>query len=202
MQEFEYNDFITRNQVSNNVNTFLHNYPRITNLINSGNVYLAGGAIRRMVENNPKESDYDLFIRKGSIDNIEKEIKDQGFQLNRETENHREYLFMGNKNSTRIQIMYNWTFHTPDQLLNFFDFTLCQCAMTEQRLYFGDYTLFDIAKRRIAINRITFFHSSLRRMFKYSNQGYYACAGTLQTFINSVLDNPSEARNGDFKYVD
>ena len=155
-----------------------------------------------MVENNAKESDYDLFIRKGPANAIMDELIRQGFQLKRETENHREYFFMGDEKDTRIQLMHNWTFHTPEQLLNFFDFTLCQCALSGDQLYFGDYTLFDIAKRRIAISRITFHHSSLRRMFKYGNQGYYACAGTLQTFINSVLDNPSEARNGDFKYVD
>lgn len=202
MQTFNYVDFCARNQVSNNVNMFLHNYPIIADMISSQTIYLAGGAIRRMVENNSKESDYDLFIRRNTAKEIEERLVEQGFQLKRETENHREYFFMGNEKDTRIQIMHNWTFHTPERLLNFFDFTLCQCALSGSELYFGDYTLFDIAKRRIAINRITFHHSSLRRMFKYGNQGYYACAGTLQTFMNSVLDNPTEARNGNFTYVD
>ena len=206
MQEFNYRSFIARNKVYNkNIDDFFAANPDIRRCMESRRILLAGGAVRRMVENNPKESDYDFFLTPGSGHQAAAEdaLRSSSFVFDKATEHHVQYTLTDAKGHvTKVQLITAWTFNGPKPLIDFFDFTICQCVFDGKQLYFGDYTLFDIANKRLAINKVRFHHSTLRRMLKYGNQGYYACAGTLQTFIDSVrLASPEEV-NRDIKYVD
>lgn len=202
MQTFSYVKFVERN----NVNTiflsrFIINHPNTYGLIKSGSVVLAGGAIRRLVECSKTESDYDLFILGNTSSNyVEHTLLLDGFKKQRTTEHHNEYVH--ENYGTKVQVITMQSYKNIAELFEFFDFTICQCAFDGISLHFGDYTLFDIARKRLAINKITFFHSSLRRMLKYGNQGYYACSGTLQTYINAVAEASKDALNQEIKYVD
>ena len=59
-----------------------------------------------------------------------------------------------------------------------FDYTICQFAVdTNGMLWCGDHSLWDLARKRLAVHRITFPVSSLRRLLKYTSKGFYACSG-------------------------
>lgn len=206
MQTFNYRDFVQRNKVyTQNLDRFLGSSPHVARCLNTRRVMLAGGAIRRMVENNPLESDYDFFVTPGSVHQaaLESALQLDSYIRDKATEHHVQFSRTDAENhATKVQVITAWQFNGPEPLMDFFDFTMCQCVYDGKDLYFGDYTLFDIANKRLAINKVRFHHSTLRRMLKYGKQGYYACAGTLQTFLHSVVNNPTDALRGDIKYVD
>jgi len=64
----------------------------------------------------------------------------------------------------------------------------------------GDFTLWDLGRKRLAVHRITFPVSSMRRVLKYTRQGFYACNGALNSLLRATADNP-ELRT-DIAYVD
>lgn len=41
----------------------------------------------------------------------------------------------------------------------------------------------------------------MRRLIKYTKQGFYACNGTMSTFLEKVIENPSMLETR-FQYVD
>ncbi len=202
MQIFNEVQFSARNKVNNKfIVQFMIDSSQTLRYMRNQSIVLAGGAVRRMVENNQEESDYDLFMFGDTkLEYVEEALRADNYEFIRGTEHHREYVqaISGRK----VQLITNWRYKDIADLFSFFDFTICQCAFDGNSLYFGDYSLFDIARKRLVINRIQFFHSSLRRMLKYGNQGYYACAGTLQTFLNAVAAAPKEVLNQEIKYVD
>ena len=93
-------------------------------------------------------------------------------------------------------------FQTIDELLAGFDFTVCQFAYDGEKLYCGDHSLWDLARRRIVINNVRFPIATLRHMLKYNRQGFFACSGALTEFIRKTVEMGPQAYNDKYKYID
>jgi len=85
--------------------------------------------------------------------------------------------------SRRIQLIRAIYPTDADDLLDKFDFTICQLAYDGETVTVGKFTLWDIARKRLAVHKITHHVSSLRRLLKYTSQGYYACTGCLTDIL-------------------
>lgn len=81
-------------------------------------------------------------------------------------------------------------YSTVETLLDSFDYTICQFATDGENLYLGDTTLFDTVRKKLHINRITYSLATIRRLIKYSKQGFVACNGCLNTILNCRINNP------------
>lgn len=101
----------------------------------------------------------------------------------------------------RIQLIKKLFFKDAADLIDFFDFTICQFVTDGEDLLCGDFSLWDLARKRLVINKITYPVSSMRRLIKYTKQGFYACNGTMSTFLEKVIEKPSMLETR-FQYVD
>ncbi|MNV76271.1 hypothetical protein D3C71_1696100 [compost metagenome] len=92
-------------------------------------------------------------------------------------------------------------YDSAETLLDSFDFTITQLAYDGTDLIFGKYTLWDLTRKRLALHKLTYGVATTRRLIKYTNQGFTACAGVLQSILEAVVANPDVIQS-DVKYVD
>lgn len=161
-------------------------------------VWLAGGALRRTITGKPLDSDFDIFFAGYDHYVSYKDLlaKFDG-KLHKESENADTYhIEVDGKKRTIQLIKVIYPQHVAD-LLDAFDFTICQLAYDGIELATGEYTLWDIGRKRLAVHKITRHVSSLRRLLKYTKEGYYACQGCL----TEVLLAANAATPGQIKEV-
>ena len=150
--------------------------------------WIAGGALRAFVEGRPITTDVDFFFRN------DKEYKDFVDYLVddrvSETASNTTFKTLVNGIEYKIQAINLAVYPTLVDCLESFDFTICMLGTDGDRLYAGEYTLFDIARKRLAVNRITYAAASVRRLLKYAAQGYTACQGCIVQMLEAVVENP------------
>jgi len=165
--------------------------------------WIAGGAIRRTALGQEPDSDFDFFFRSvEQLDTFSLSLEARGFTLFRETEHHKHYrgYIDGDPMMRDIQLIRFSFYASAEAVIDSFDFTICMLAFDGVRLTVGDFTLWDLGRKRLAVNRITFPVSSMRRLLKYTRQGFYACNGALNALLRASVENP-ELRT-DIAYVD
>ena len=176
-------------------------------------VYIAGGSVRRTLEGKIDLSETDIdffFIDQQQYEATRRFIQAQDSCLDSETNdvvNFSVSIRMANKqpitNKTfKFQLIKNRYYRTVGDLLDSFDFTICQFATgRDRKLYVGPYSLWDLGRKKLAVNRITFPVSSMRRMIKYTTQGFTACNGCMQTILQTTVEQP-HLLNTRFQYID
>lgn len=165
--------------------------------------WIAGGAIRRTIMAQEPDSDFDFFFRDADqLETFRMGLESRGFSLFRESEHHMHYRghIDGDPMMRDIQLIRFQFYPDSAAVIDSFDFTLCQVAFDGMRLTVGDFTLWDLGRKRLAVNKITFPVSSMRRLLKYTRQGFYACNGALNELLRATANNP-ELRT-DIAYVD
>ena len=90
---------------------------------------------------------------------------------------------------------------TVEECLDTFDLTICQFAAHKGILYVGQYTMWDLARKRLALHKLTFGAATVRRPLKYTKQGFTACSSSIGTILEAVGEDPSVI-NSDIQYVD
>jgi hypothetical protein len=176
--------------------------------------WIAGGAVRRTIQCKTLDSDFDFFF--ASADQTEKfaaDLVSLGGQLRGKNEKNQTYILpskvVGGDNETpltqlpelKIQLITFQYFASAEQVIDSFDFTLCQFAYDGSKLYMGDFSLWDVARKRLVPNRISYATSSLRRLLKYANQGFTVCGGALSEILQQVVQNP-QIIEADTLYID
>jgi len=190
--------------------------------------WLGGGCLRQAVEGKSCETDFDIFFKnadqheifqhrmiEGSgVDEIADNIFPVLFPVLRLKDNKRLFTktletshvtnfdFTEDKNKYNIQLIHGDFFHdSVEHLLDSFDYTICQLATDGETIIVGDYTLLDIANKKLAVHKLTFPAASLSRAVKYGSYGYKMCNGEALKFLTSVVQRPTllETR---FAYID
>lgn len=167
--------------------------------------WLAGGALRRTLLGGIPDSDFDFFFR--DADQLKAfilKLEARGMEKVRETEHHVHYRGrLGDSGLPRdIQCIRFAFYPSAEAVVDSFDFTICQFAYDGQMLTCGDYALFDLGRKRLAVNRITYPVSSMRRMLKYARQGFMACNGALSEILKQTAQSPEILANLNIFYVD
>jgi len=172
------------------------NEPPLLTLSNYG--ILCGGAIRRIILKQPLDSDFDFFF-------LENKHTENLFEAgNLLTKNkfkkvvENQFAQTWVKNDFKIQLILN-KYKDIEAILDSFDFTICQFALHMGILHSGEYSLWDLGRRRLVPHKITYPLASMRRVIKYAQQGLYVCEGCIQTIMQAALDNPSWT---EIKYID
>ena len=192
--------------------------------------YIAGGAIRKTISGKPQDSDIDFFFRSQEqfdlFDSICAEFSGAKYLSGNDANKTYSIPFdildgdKKEKKAIKIQLIKISFYGSIEKLFETFDFTICQCgiqiicikdstgnvnySLENSTLYFSDYFLFDFIRNRLVINKITYPVASLRRMIKYTKQGFYACPGCMESFLNEVVKLNSENPQGfeKSKYID
>lgn len=155
--------------------------------------WIGGGAIRRTIQREALESDFDFFFAsEGQFKTFVENIKLRGGEQLFETPTNITFLVPseGDEPTLKVQAIRAGYHPTLEAMLATFDFSLCQCGYDGTDLVLGDWTLYDLARKRLIPGRISFGVSSLRRMLKYTRQGYTVCSGGLSDFLQQIADDP------------
>lgn len=147
--------------------------------------WIAGGSIRRWFTGEEQNSDIDIFIK-----NAEKKIENELITTNKLSkvvmETAKNITFK--KDNSTIQII-RMPFTSIADCLDKFDFCLCQFALDTQGFIFSTVkAITTTLNKHLAVNKIQkgFEIDSLRRAFKYQQQGFFPCMGTLKELTTAI----------------
>lgn len=163
--------------------------------------FLVGGSVRRFILGKPQDSDFDIgFASQSQLESSAATLLERGAKQTIDTNFYRGFTIeIGEK--TRVIQFLKVAYGTAAEVIDSFDFTICQTAFDSESLIFGDYTLYDLGRKRLAIHKVTHAKSTVRRLLKYGNQGFTVCNGCIDSILKAVVANPSLA-DSNIHYVD
>jgi hypothetical protein len=166
-------------------------------------VFIAGGCLRDYYSGrNPFASDIDVFFQDKAQRRVSLEYLNSKSELLYENENVTRLLYK----NLKIDIV-NKFYESPEHCINSFDFTVAMIAVDKNTVYMDERTLYDLAKRQLMINKITYPLSTLSRVLKYVRKGYKICNEELTKVYESCrAGKPSDEQilpqqNGSFGFA-
>ncbi|CAL8901955.1 conserved hypothetical protein [Bacillus pumilus] len=170
--------------------------------IGVGQVWVAGGAVRKTLLQKEIDSDYDFFFSNNeALVAFKQHVKEEGGKLSSETLHQETYLIDIQNKPRVIQLIKIGFYENVSKLLDTFDFTITQFAYDGESLYAGSHSLWDLSRNRLALHKLTYGVATMRRLIKYTNQGFIACAGTMQSILEEAVKNPDVIKS-EIKYID
>lgn len=182
--------------------------------------WVAGGAIRRIFSGEEHNTDIDYFFQnEEQFNNVKTALESEGAILRGKNDMNHSYTIPATEEvvydaetgeetpftkfvaEVKVQLIHFRYYANPYEVLDSFDYTLSQFLWDGASFYFGDFSLFDVARKRLVPHKISYGVSTLRRMLKYTDQGYTICAGGLGDILNQVADKP-EIINQEVQYID
>lgn len=166
--------------------------------------WCAGGAIRRTLAKHALDSDYDFFFKSVDAMNEWEAALPKTLTLIRETDHHKHWrgILEGSELSVDIQAIKFRYYDTAESVIDSFDYTITQFALDGDALVTTPYALWDLGRKKLAIHKVTYPVATMRRLLKYSNQGFTACAGCMATLLRETASNPDALAQLDIEYVD
>ena len=144
--------------------------------------WLAGGAIRDYFMGVPVKTDYDMFFP--DADNYQKAydyFKSKDCKIKWESENGCKIVYAGNTYD-----LVKKYFADPQTTIEAFDFTVSMFAVDLERIYHGETTFIDLAKRQLMFNKITYPASTMSRAFRYYKKGFVMCIGEMRKLFEAI----------------
>lgn len=181
--------------------------------VRPGGPWIAGGAVRRTIMKQDLESDFDFFFIEEAQKNefVDELVNKFGAALKSQSKTNALYILpsriVGEEEpkvylpEMKIQVIHFRYFQSPEELIDSFDYTICQFAYNGEEVIMGDFSLWDAAKKVLIPHKLSFATSSLRRMLKYTKQGFTVCAGGLSNFLEQVVRDPASIHS-DTLYID
>lgn len=164
--------------------------------------WIAGGALRRTLQQRPLESDVDYFFK-----DVEQQaafnsaMLDKGGWVISEKEHAVTYGIKAEQDTVIVQGIRMAYYPTLEACLDSFDFTITQFGYDGAELVCGEFSLWDLARKRLALHRLTYGVSTVRRLIKYTRQDFTACGGVLASILEETVTHP-EVINRAVQYVD
>jgi hypothetical protein len=181
--------------------------------------WICGGAVRKTIQKVELDSDLDVFFKtQDQRDDVFNKLLKHNPRV--EHQHHKEsglavtnlyfskktpfydWITIGGPKSSefKVQLISYGFFDTIEKVLDSFDFTIAQFGYDGKDFVTGPYSLFDLGRMRLAVHKVTYPVSNMRRLLKYTSQGFYACNGCLGELALGIhkLDNI----NLDMVYVD
>lgn len=56
------------------------------------------------------------------------------------------------------------------------------------------HSLWELSRNKLALHKLTYGVAPMRKLIKYTNQGFTACAGTMQSILEATVKRPDELR--------
>lgn len=172
-------------------------------------VWLAGGAVRDLLLNNKNVKDWDFFYN--SEDYLKQHLEflmspPNQIVLNTKTETP-NCITLNRSDGLKVQLIKIAFYPSIFELLDSFDYTICQFAMERGsgNMIHRPESLWDLARKRLVINKITYPIASVRRLVKYGNRGFTFCDGTIRSILGQTIDlhlNNNNTLQTDTGYMD
>lgn len=189
MVSFNFADFLARSTERSFDDTTLSKVLSALPSLSPSGPWIGGGAIRRTLLQQEPDSDFDFFFRDADqLSAFEDGLQMIGLAKVRETEHHKHYRGkVADSDLPRDFQLIRFAFYdSAAAVIDSFDFTVCQFVFDGEIITAGDYSLWDLGRRRLAVHKITYPVSSTRRMLKYAQQGFTACSGCITALLRET----------------
>lgn len=154
------------------------------------NCWIAGGSLRDYFSGKTTKTDHDLFFpNQLEYDKTANYFKDKEATIKWESDNGMKLVYKG-KTFDLIKKF----FQNPTETINAFDFTVSMFAIDKDKVYYGETSFIDLAKRQLMINKITYPASTLSRAFRYKGKGFNICLGEMKKLIEAIQSMPKEEK--------
>jgi hypothetical protein len=169
-----------------------------------GDAWCAGGAIRRTLINQSLDSDFDFFFRSAEHMAAWEESLPKTLRLIRETEHHKHWrgTIEGSELPIDIQAIKFKFYETAESVIDSFDYTITMFCLDGEDLVTTPYALWDLGRKKLAVHKITYPVATMRRLLKYTRQGFTACGGCLASLLKETAASPEAMGQLDIEYVD
>jgi hypothetical protein len=154
------------------------------------NCWIAGGSLRDYFMGIPVNTDYDLFFpNEEEYNNAIKLFNILNAKCVWESDNGAKY-----EHGAKTFDLIKKFFPSPQACIDEFDFTICMFAVDSEKVYHGETSFIDLAKRQLMVNKITYPGSTLSRAFRYHKKGFIICLGETKKLIEAIQDMPKEIK--------
>jgi len=152
--------------------------------------WLAGGALRDYFSGVPVTTDYDMFFpNEIEYEKARTYFKAKDCEIKWESDNGCKMKY-----KDRTYDLVKKFFADPQTTIEAFDFTVSMFAVDQEKIYHGETTFIDLAKRQLMINKITYPASSLSRAFRYYTKGFRMCQGEMKKLFEAIQSTPKEEK--------
>lgn len=93
-------------------------------------------------------------------------------------------------------------FPSASETIKEFDFTVCCAAVDIHNVYTHETFFIDLAKRQLMINKLPFPLSTMWRMQKYIQKGYYMCSGEMLKLSKAIGELKTNTKEGEENAID
>lgn len=169
-----------------------------------GGSWMAGGAIRRTLIGQALDSDFDFFFKSAKALADWESGLPSGLKLVRETEHHKHWrgTIAGSDLPIDVQAIRFRFYENAEQVIDSFDYTVTMFVLDGDEMVTTPYALWDLGRRKLAVHKISYPVATMRRLLKYTKQGFTACAGCLQSILKETASSPEAMSQLDIEYVD
>lgn len=101
-----------------------------------------------------------------------------------------------------LQLLRMVWYQDAAHVIDTFDLTAVQFAATKDGFTFNPISFLDLSRKRIVLHRMQFPASTMRRIIKYSQKGFYACPGSLANICTEIQKYSGQPDVNDVVYVD
>ncbi len=152
--------------------------------------FLAGGALRTLINNDEEVADFDVFF-----EDAPEEVIDGVITKHTRCEEIKEILlserfkqvfvcpkgelFTFKKDDIKVQLILSTT-GTPETVISAFDFGACRVAFDGVFLYFDKEFVRDVRTKVLSVQNVTFPAATIKRMMKYKDKGYNVSQAAVQ----------------------
>ena len=153
--------------------------------------WIAGGAIRDYFAGVPIKTDHDIFFpNEKEFEKAKTYFKSKKAEVKWESDNGMKVVY----NDRTFDLVKKF-FDDPQTTIEAFDFTVSMFAVDNKKVYYGETSFIDLAKRQLMINKITYPASTLSRAFRYYKKGYTMCLGEMKKLIDAIQEMPKEKQD-------
>lgn len=158
---------------------------------------LAGGAVRDTLFDNDI-SDYDLFLTEGAdVEAVKKWFLDRGYGNTFTCPLGHLFTYMKGEDfkkpddCVKVQIICKRRYFDVEDLINSFDFSATYFGMQydgeedELVVYTDHQAIKDVRKKQLSLVNLEYPSSTLNRLYKYRNKGYYT-GHIIQEIVNAI----------------
>jgi len=148
--------------------------------------WLAGGALRDYFMGVAIKTDYDLFFpNQEEYDKAKVFFKAKEAKVKWESDNGMKVAY--NKRTFDLIKMF---FPNPQETIDAFDFTVSMFAVDNEKMYYGESSFIDLAKRQLMIKTLSHPASTMSRAFRYYQKGFHMCQGEMRKLVEAIRDMP------------
>lgn len=159
----------------------------LTELKDAGIIcWIAGGALRDYFMGAPIKTDLDIFFpSEQEFEKCSVFFRAKGATVKWESDNGMKVVYNG-KTFDLVKHYYAG----PQECIDSFDFTVSMFAVDTEKVYHGETSFIDLAKRQLMLNKIPYPASTMSRAFRYYKKGFSMCLGEMKKLVEAIQDMP------------